>query len=92
MGGAQTVKGETFRNLQWTCTSSLEAQGLQLAASAGAWSWCTRSGSGRCVKPGLSDDTELYLALEGLLWGDPRAEAQSSLSGDCDAEDRSPGV
>lgn len=92
MGGAQTVKGEKFRNLQRICTSSLEAQGLQLAASAGGWSRCTRSGSGRSLKPGLSDDTEPYLALEGQLWGDPRLEAWPSLSKDCDAEDGSPRV
>jgi hypothetical protein len=85
VGGAQTVKGEKFRNFQRTCTSSLEEQGLQLAASAGDWGRCTRSRSGRSLKPGLSDDNEPYLALEGLLWGDPCAEAQSSLSGDCDS-------
>lgn len=91
MGGAQTVKRKKFRNLQRTCTNNLEAQGLQLVvASAGGWSRCTRSGSGRSRKPGLSGDTESYLALEGLLWGDPRAEARSSLSEDRDSEDGSP--
>lgn len=48
--------------------------------------------SGDSLKPGLSGDTEPNLVLEGLLWGDPRVEAWSSLSGDCNAEDGSPRV